>query len=153
MGELGLNRLRSIGAAMVGNDRRICSPGRWRISPFSTEVFFDLDFEGLFKSRRGSLCFPKDGNFDAERDLRSFVGNTDEAQPRLSSTQALEAALKRRDRTYVTSNFDSIFTHLIRVALKEFNTVLSIAIDQELPLANTCYDTTCNFLIVTTKCR
>ncbi|PON52212.1 hypothetical protein PanWU01x14_210540, partial [Parasponia andersonii] len=149
MGDLGLNRLRSIGAAMVGNDWRICSPGRGRISPFSTEVFFDLDFEGLFKSRSGSLCFPKDGNFDADRDLRSFVGNTDEAQPRLSSTQALEAALTRRDRTYVTSNFDSIFKHLIRVALKEFNTVLSIAIDQELPLTNKCYDTTCNFSTVT----
>ncbi len=42
------------------------------------------------------LCFPNDGNLDADLFLTSFVGNTEDAHPRPSSTQALAAALTRR---------------------------------------------------------
>lgn len=68
---------------------------------------------------RGSLCFPKEGNFDTDRDLRSFVGNTDDAQLRLSSTQALAAALKRGDGTHISSKLHSFFKHLFQVAFTQ----------------------------------
>lgn len=96
IGELGPNMSsRSNGAvSIVGNDEKLDSPAWWRVSPFSEEAFLNLvALEGLLRSSKGSLCFPRDGNFGAERDRTSFVGKTEDAHPRLSSSQALEAAL------------------------------------------------------------
>lgn len=50
-----------------------------------------------------SLCFPNDGNFDADLDLTSFVGNTEDAHPKLSSTQALAEALRSRQYTLLAT--------------------------------------------------
>lgn len=51
-----------------------------------------FDFGGFTESEE-SLCFPKEGNFGTKRNLASFVGKADEAQPQLSSVQALAASL------------------------------------------------------------
>lgn len=42
-----------------------------------------------------SLCLPNDGNLDTDLALTSFIGNTEDAHPRLSSTQAFAEALSR----------------------------------------------------------
>lgn len=78
----------------------IVSGNKYRpISACATEVFLDFDLDGLTKSEKEILCFPKECNFDAGRELESFVGKAEEeAQAKLSSVQALAASLWNREQ-------------------------------------------------------
>lgn len=69
---------------------------RWCISLGSTATFLNFDLEGLIESEVQILCFPKECDFIADLGLISLVGKADEAQSRVPSKQALDAALKKK---------------------------------------------------------
>lgn len=68
-------------------------------SPCSVEVFLSFDLGGFVESEMGSLCFPRVWDFETERNLASFAGKADEAQPMISSPQALAASLTKKRRS------------------------------------------------------
>lgn len=64
----------------------------------SAATFLNFDLEALEESEVGSLCFPKDCDFTTDLGLMSLAGKADEAQSRVPSEQALDAALGKRKK-------------------------------------------------------